>query len=43
MMERKKKIALLNLPVDSNYGGHLQRYALMEVLRAEGADVTHLN
>ena len=42
-MTNKKKIALLNFPVDGNFGGHLQRYALMEVLRAEGADVTHLN
>lgn len=42
-MSNKKKIALLNLPVDNNFGGHLQRYALMEILRAEGADVTHLN
>lgn len=42
-MTNKKKIALLNFPVDGNYGGHLQRYALMEILRAEGAEVTHLN
>lgn len=42
-MTNKKKIALLNFPVDGNFGGHLQRYALMEVLRAEGAEVTHLN
>jgi len=43
-MEKKKtKIALLNFPVDNNFGGHLQRYALMEVLGAEGADVVHLN
>lgn len=40
---QRKKIAILNLPIDNNFGGHLQRYALMEVLRAEGADVTHLN
>lgn len=37
------KIALLNLPVDNNYGGHLQRYALVEVLRQLGCDVVHLN
>lgn len=37
------KIALLNLPVDNNYGGHLQRYALMKVLQEMGHDVTHLN
>ena len=42
-MTEKMKIGLLNLPVDNNFGGHLQRYALMEVLRAEGVDVTHLN
>lgn len=42
-MTNKKKIALLNSPVDGNFGGHLQRYALMEILRAEGAEVTHLN
>ena len=42
-MSNKKKIALLNFPVDGNFGGHLQRYALMEILRAEGAEVTHLN
>lgn len=37
------KIALLNLPVDNNYGGHLQRYALMKVLQDMGHDVTHIN
>ena len=37
------KIALLNLPVDNNYGGHLQRYALMKVLQRMGHDVTHIN
>lgn len=37
------KIALLNLPVDNNYGGNLQRYALMKVLQDMGHDVTHLN
>ena len=42
-MQRKHKIALLNLPVDNNYGGHLQRYALMTVLQRMGYDVTHLN
>ena len=36
------KIALLNLPVDNNYGGHLQRYALMKVLHDMGHDVTHI-
>ena len=37
------KIALLNLPLDSNYGGNLQRYALMKVLSRMGHDVIHLN
>lgn len=37
------KIALLNLPYDSNYGGNLQRYALMKVLQDMGHDVTHVN
>lgn len=36
------KIALLNLPVDNNYGGNLQRYALMKVLQDMGHDVTHI-
>lgn len=42
-MSPKKKIALLNLQVDGNYGGHLQRYALITVLQRMGYDVTHLN
>ena len=37
------RIALLNLPYDNNYGGNLQRYALMKVLQNMGHDVTHLN
>lgn len=37
------RIALLNLPVDNNYGGNLQRYALMKVLQEMGHEVTHLN
>lgn len=37
------RIALLNLPVDNNYGGNLQRYALMKVLQDMGHDVTHVN
>lgn len=36
------KIALLNLPIDNNYGGNLQRYALMTVLQRMGHDVTHI-
>ena len=43
MGKNVKKIALLNLPVDENFGGHLQRYALMEVMRSLGVDVVHLN
>lgn len=30
------RIALLNLPYDNNYGGNLQRYALMKVLQNMG-------
>lgn len=37
------KIALLNLQYDNNYGGNLQRYALMSILERMGHDVTHLN
>lgn len=37
------RIALFNLPVDNNYGGMLQRYALMTILQRMGHDVTHLN
>lgn len=37
------KIALLNLPFDNNYGGNLQRFALMQVLQDMGYDVTHLD
>ena len=36
------KIALLNLPFDNNYGGNLQRYALMKVLEDMGHEVTHI-
>lgn len=36
------KIILLNLPLDNNYGGNLQRYALMKVLQDMGHDVTHI-
>ena len=42
-MSNKKKIALLNLQVDANFGGHLQRYALITVLQRMGYDVIHLN
>ena len=36
------KIALLNLLYDNNYGGHLQRYALMKVLDGLGNETVHL-
>lgn len=36
------RIALLNLPVDNNYGGNLQRYALIKTLESLGHDVTFL-
>ncbi|OWV16428.1 hypothetical protein B7990_11860 [Fibrobacter sp. UWB4] len=36
------KIALLNLPIDDNYGGNLQRFALVKVLKNMGHEVTHL-
>ncbi len=37
------KIALLNLPFDNNYGGNLQRYALIKVLQNMGHKVEHIN
>lgn len=37
------KIALLNLPYDNNYGGNLQRYALIKTLQSLGHEVTHIN
>lgn len=37
------EIALLNLQYDTNYGGNIQRYALMTILQRMGHDVTHLN
>lgn len=37
------RIALLNLQYDNNYGGNLQRFALMKVLQNLGHDVTHIN
>lgn len=37
------KIGLLNLQYDTNYGGNIQRYALMTVLQRLGHNVTHLN
>lgn len=37
------KIALLNLPFDNNYGGNLQRYALIKTLQEIGHEVRHVN
>lgn len=34
------KIGILTLPFNNNYGGYLQAYALMTVLKQEGHDVT---
>lgn len=36
-------IALINLPLDNNYGGNLQRFALVKVLQVLGHDVTHIS
>lgn len=36
-------IAILNLPFDNNYGGNLQRYALMKVLERMGHHAVHIN
>lgn len=41
-MVNKKKIAILNMYYDNNYGGNLQRYALMTVLQRMDYDVTYL-
>lgn len=37
------KIALLNLPFDNNYGGNLQRYALVKTLEKLGHEVVHID
>lgn len=37
------KIGILNLPFDNNYGGSLQRYALVAVLQRMGYQVEHIN
>ena len=37
------KIALLTLPVDNNFGGNLQRYALVKTLQDMGHEVVHIN
>lgn len=36
------KIALLNLPIDLNYGGNIQRFALSKVLSEMGHEVEHI-
>lgn len=36
------KVALLNFPFDNNYGGNLQRFALMRVLENLGHEPEHL-
>jgi hypothetical protein len=38
-MDRKRKIGILTLPLDTNYGGILQAYALMEILKRMGHEV----
>ena len=37
------KIALLNLTLDNNYGGNLQRFALTSILQSLGYEVEHIN
>ena len=41
-MTKKKKIGLLNMRYDNNYGGNLQRFALYTVLQRMGYDVEYL-
>ena len=41
-MSNKKKIALLNMRYDNNYGGNLQRYAMVTILQRLGYDVEYL-
>lgn len=36
------KLALINLPIDINVGGNLQRYAVCRTLHNIGIDVTHI-
>ncbi|MCS2496344.1 polysaccharide pyruvyl transferase family protein [Bacteroides fragilis] len=38
-----KKIGIITLPLDANYGGILQAYALMSFLKENGYDVTLYN
>ena len=42
LYEQKKKIALLNMRYDNNYGGNLQRYAMVTILQRLGYDVEYL-
>lgn len=37
------KIGLINLPLDANYGGNLQRFALCVILQKLGHEVIHIN
>ena len=37
------KIGLINLPKDANYGGNLQRFALVKTLQKFGNDVCQYN
>lgn len=41
-MSAGNKIALLNMRYDNNYGGNLQRYAMVTVLRRMGFEVDYL-
>lgn len=36
------KVALINLPMDTNIGGNLQRYALCHILQEIGIDIIHI-
>lgn len=38
----KKRIAILNMRYDNNYGGNLQRYAMVTILQRMGYDVEYL-
>jgi hypothetical protein len=39
-MKTKKKVGILTLPLHTNYGGNLQAYALMNILKGMGHDVS---
>ncbi len=36
-------VAILNLPLDDNYGGHLQRYAMVTTLKKMGHSPSHIS